>query len=270
MNNKEQERSIMIFVIILASLFYIGSLWAQDQDNEGQEFFLNEHVEASYALSASLPEFVSSLDRMKAPTRYIKEALNHLNGIGFKSFPEGVIAYYNKLTNWIYLGESLKDPATGGLKPLSQLTPDDISTVYHELWHCYLSRVAKPRSDELALHFRENAYATYPDHQLDFQDEAYAAFIDTSIVNYIQIRKSMERLGPEKREMVRLQVGKGLSGLFEASFWDHLYGYYRSWTGKFITTTIDLPKADRKIIASLLFDSQLPMVFAEAYAENKF
>lgn len=255
-------------VIIWAILLPLSSLWAQDSDES--DFQLSQEVITSHDLQVSLPEFVKELERMKAPTRFIKEALNNLNSIGFKTFPEGIFASYNKLTNRIDLSDSLRNPATGGLKPIADLTHDEIATVYHELWHCYLTRVGSPRNEELIRYFRQSANSTYPDHQIDFQDEAYAAFIDTSIASYIQMRRSMERLTPEKRESVRQRTGAGLTAIYETSFWSPIFGYYRSWTGKFITTTINLPHADRPVILKLLLDNQIPTAFAEAFAENKF
>lgn len=269
MKNTIQIHSKVLTIFLLAFILFPHSALLAN-DGEEQEFQLSQEVETTSELQVSLPEFVSQLDHLKAPTRFIKEALNNLNSIGFKTFPEGIYASYNKLTNRIDLSLNLRNPATGGLKPLADLTHDEIATVYHELWHCYLSRVGSPRNEELVRYFRQSANSIYPDHHMDFQDEAYAAFVDTAIGSYIQMRRSMERLTPEKRENVRLRVGASLSAIYESSFWSPIFGYYRSWTGQFISTTVNLPKADRQVILKLLFENQLPIVFAEAFAENKF
>lgn len=240
----------MTFIKFLAScsLFFALSIQAQA--------FVNIH------------SFVQGMKDYQAPVQYVEQSLNVLSAIRFGDLPSNAEAAYNRMSNEITLNRDLQDPRTGYLKPIEQLSNDQIGTLYHELWHCFHTRLLHSQLPDLFSFWKSQAQALYSDHQESYHDEAYAAFITEVISRYVNIRRSFESKTPEIRK--RMRANPTLAALYENAFHERYFGYYRNFWGEFVQSTVNLPEEDRKRILLNLFNDELPPRYIDAFAEKKF
>ncbi|HLE01381.1 MAG TPA: hypothetical protein VJB59_14050 [Bdellovibrionota bacterium] len=216
-------------------------------------------------------DFVQGMTELRAPVRYLKQALQNLSGIGFVALPENAIAVYNRLTNRITFGLEMQDRRTGGLKSFAELSDDEVATVAHELFHCYFSTAAKRTQDDFYEEWQKSAVQLYSSafgRPFDVHEEAYAAFITITVQNYVNIRRMMAARTPAARD--RLRRNHNIAAIYEQTFQESVFGYYRNFWGEFITSDVNLPRTDRENILTNLYDGELPENFAAAFAESRF
>ena len=224
---------------------------------------------SSWADSTSVSsDFVQGMTELRAPVRYLKQALQNLSGIGFAALPENAIAVYNRLTNRITFGLEMQDRRTGAMKKFAELSDDEVATVAHELFHCYFATVAKRTEEGFYREWYKSAVQLYSSHPFGFHEEAYAAFITITVQNYVNIRRMMAARTPAARD--RLRRNHNIAAIYEQTFQESVFGYYRNFWGEFITSDVNLPRTDRENILTNLYDGELPENFAAAFAESRF
>ncbi|OFZ21222.1 MAG: hypothetical protein A2X94_07110 [Bdellovibrionales bacterium GWB1_55_8] len=236
------------------SLSFLGLLWFSS-------------LQTGAFAAVHLPGFVEGLEKHRAPTAYLRTSLAALGSLRFQRFPDGILASYNRLTNQMTLDVAMKSTTGGGLKPLNELTPDQISTLYHELWHCYFSKVLRT-TDPLYLDWFRSAQSLYTHHHRDFHDEAFAEFISEVTAAYLQMRRLMEARAPAARE--RMRANATLKKLYEDSFESQIEGYYRAFLGDFVSSGVNLPHGDRLLILENLLEGKIQKVYLDAFDERQF
>ena len=116
------------------------------------------------------------------------------------------IAGYHLGWKCLLLGDTLKG-SESGLKDFNSLTPTEIATIYHELWHAWFIEVESKRKGTLFEYMNERVdtiYAEFPDDKrMEIYEEAVADLIDATVETYMQVRRLMARRTPEQRERVR-------------------------------------------------------------------
>ena len=216
-----------------------------------------------------LSEFLNEMEAMKAPTHFVEQTVDHLRGIVFKNLPEGTGAAYNPRTKEIYLGFDLKDPRTGQLKKTIDLGEGGVSTIYHELWHCYFDNIAKPRNTDLYRNWLNNASGLYRSNGMEIHEEAYGVFVEKTILQYVRIRRIMEKKTPENRE--RLRNFPQFVAIYEDAFNEVINGYYYdSWRREIIYSHVNLPQSDRQNILNGLYLNEMSTKLKDAFSEDKF
>ncbi|HLE11079.1 MAG: hypothetical protein A2504_01720 [Bdellovibrionales bacterium RIFOXYD12_FULL_39_22] len=258
-------RRITIFSLFF-SFFIMATSYAlvvADANDTGDfEVSVRDYHLVSKGLAIELRE-------MNLPAEFVEKTLLRLGGFVFKNMPaENIGGYYNKLTKKIYLPLSMYDTATNSLKAVSALTLDDLSTLYHELWHAYLDLIA--RSDDLSVYtiWFEGAGKLYNGHGRDIHDEAYGLFVGELAMSYSRTWRSFIGKTLEGRE--RLRSSPQLKGLYEQTFKEKIFGYYRRWDGVFVDSTVNLPEVDRYNITDNLFRKVMSRDYVTAYREEIF
>jgi len=239
--------------------------------NEKYDQFIIDYPSYEYELNTdekNSPEFLRDLKLIYVPTRYLEEGFKSIKGIVFKNMPDNAVAYYNRLNKKIYFAFDMQDPITKKLKRVSDMTLDNLATVFHEVWHAYFYNVAKPGSNPLYKNWLKGANSIYPDHGLKFHDEAYAHYAEKVLQLYVLIRRTFENKTPEIRE--RLRQSAPLLKMYEGSFNEKVFGYYVNVLRQTIYTDVNLPESDRVNILQNLFDNVLKKGYLEAYVENRF
>ncbi|MBN1865771.1 hypothetical protein JW916_00625 [Candidatus Sumerlaeota bacterium] len=139
---------------------------------------------------------------------------------------EPFISGYHLGEHCLVLGESVRSES-GGLKPFSQMTPSEISTLYHELWHAYFIECESKARGPLYRSLRQAADSRYadfpPEKRLEIHEEAVADFIDATVETFVFVKRFMADRTPEKREEIR---GSGLMRSYRTVLGDSYTGYY--------------------------------------------
>jgi len=218
---------------------------------------------------AAFGDLFSVLEKMQAPTAYLKLAAGRVRSVIFKKLPDDVGGAYNSMTKSIYLPLELMDTSTRALKSARSLSDISIGTLYHELWHAYLDLVARPERNQIFNLYISQSQILYPDHALQYHDEAYAIFLDEILRNYLQMRKIFEKKTPEVRD--RLRDSLSLKKIYEDSFSVTVNGYYfDNWRRRFITSSVNMPSKDRHGIVEILLQNRPPFEYEKAFPEGGF
>lgn len=253
-------------LILLGSLLFSVHLIAEtpssisfDQLNELSAINSKDEVEL----------VLFELSKIGVPVDFAKDALYVLRGVSFKKMPAEATGVYYPAKNWIYLPYTFKSAQTGKIKKLSELTNDQIATIFHELWHCYRTKVLRSRNPEMLSYWVKRSKVLYSNHNSSFHDEAWATFIDQSISNYVSFFKIMLQKDSDGRE--RLRNSERFTGIYERSINEKVFGYYRTrWGGKFIFSTVNLPMEDRLYILTNLLENRISYNFENDFSEDKF
>ncbi|MFW6256269.1 MAG: hypothetical protein ACOC54_05555 [Candidatus Sumerlaeota bacterium] len=150
------------------------------------------------------------------------------------SLPAGAddfIAGYNLEERALLLSSNMKAEGDN-LKPFAEMSPAEIATIYHEMWHAYFLLCETPTSTTQAgiiwERFSESAHQIYvdvpADKRLEVKEEATADYIDALVHTYVQVKRFLMDKSPERREEIRSQTGflKVYSQLFQQNY----TGYY--------------------------------------------
>jgi len=132
----------------------------------------------------------------------------------------------------LLLGESMEGPE-GKLKPFAQMSPREIATIYHEIWHAYFLECempsrGRPKGGKLFQAFRGEVDRLYPEHppakRMEIHEEAVADFIDAAVETYVQMKRFLASKTPAQRENIRNTTT--YLDVYRRVFEDHYRGYY--------------------------------------------
>ena len=123
----------------------------------------------------------------------------------------------------------------GQLKPFADMTPREIGTVYHEMWHAWFDLAGPTEAPDFLRRFRTGAGICHTDvpreYRLEVHEEAAADYIEALISTYLQMSRFLAGKTPERREEIRKQ-GRYLE-VYRRLFTEKYTGYY--------TDSIDVP-----------------------------
>ncbi len=259
------KKNILYYCLVI--FLFVGNAFATVIDKADD--YADFETSASFVNFLSDNDMVSDFQKMNMPTAFIERSLERFNGFAFKKMPnETILGYYNSLTKKIYLPLSMYNSSTGSLKSVKDLTIDEISTLYHEIWHCYLDLYAKDGDPKVYSIWRDASMRLYQTRGVDIHNEAYGLFIGSIVTSYVNIWRIMAPKSPEKRELLR--SSKNLKAIYEQTFSEKIFGYYRRWDGKFIDSTVNLPESDRSNIIDNLFSEIMSRDYLSAYREEIF
>lgn len=147
--------------------------------------------------------------------------------LAVSSFAEDFISGYHLEGKFLLLGETLRG-SDGNIKPFAQLSPTEIATIYHEMWHAYFIEYQTKEKGELFRKFRgevDRIYPSFPsDKRLEVHEEAVADFIDAVIATTVQIRRFLDSHSREKN--LEIIEKSNLINLYGKLFSDSYTGYY--------------------------------------------
>jgi len=132
----------------------------------------------------------------------------------------------------LLLGESMEGPE-GKLKPFDRMSPREIATIYHEIWHAYFLECempsrGRPKGGKLFQAFRGEVDRLYPEHpaakRMEIHEEAVADFIDAAVETYVQMKRFLASKTPAQRENIRKTTT--YLDVYRSVFEDHYRGYY--------------------------------------------
>jgi hypothetical protein len=116
----------------------------------------------------------------------------------------------------------------GQLKPFDEMTPPQIGTLYHEMWHAWLATAAFAEAPDFLRRFRADAgmcHVDVPaDDRVEVHEEAAADYIEALVSTYVQMNRFLAGKTPERREEIRKQ-GRYLES-YRHLFTDRFTGYY--------------------------------------------
>lgn len=119
---------------------------------------------------------------------------------------EDFVAGYHVDGRYLLLGEAM-ETTSGTLKPFETMTPGEIATIYHEMWHAWFIHVETPRQGPVFTALSEWADHADPsipeEKQLEVVEEAAADFIDAVIQTTVQMKRFLSTKTPERREEIR-------------------------------------------------------------------
>ncbi len=143
------------------------------------------------------------------------------------------IAGYHLGENWLLLGESMQN-TEGELKPFESMTPSEIATLYHELWHAWFIRAESERKGTVYRRMAQNLprlYAEYPEEKrMEIYEEAVADFIDAMIATYVQVKRYLDSK-PAEQQINIIENTPYLQNTYGCLFGERYNGYYTKSIG---------------------------------------
>jgi hypothetical protein len=127
--------------------------------------------------------------------------------------------------DYLILGSTMRDEK-GTLLDFEKMTPDQISTIYHEMWHAYVDLVSdkSPLVRDM-VSVAEVRYAEFPkDKRVEIHEEAVGNYLDAVVGTYIQIRRILMQKPPERRK--ELLSNPRFQRIWTRLFEDSYTGYY--------------------------------------------
>jgi len=228
-----------------------------------------QQIQAKASPASIFSEVFARLDKIKAPTQFMKQAATRLKSVVFKQLPEDTYGAYNPLLDTMYFPLEMRDAKTGGLIPFDQMSEVKLSTIYHEMWHAYLDLVAKPSNNEIYKTWLAGANGLYRDHGSQFHDEAYGIFIGEILINYLQMWDVFKKRDATAREKLRQSLS--LKKIYEDGFKIVVRGYYYDmWRRVFVNSTVNLPDSERTKIVEVLLLNRPPFDYLQAFPEEIF
>jgi len=239
------------------------------ENNIEESRYIQNNVSSRVMSSTqAFSKLIEELDKQSVPTRYLKQSLPYIKSIKFVTLQPNVYGIYNTLTKVMTLGEDFISASTGQVKTLSNLTFDQVASVYHEFWHAYRDNIASKSRSPLILTFASQARSLYRSKGSNIHDEAYGLYAEEIVKNYVHFYSLFEKRNMDSRKKLRDNIK--LSNIYKSGFNSEIFGYYRTWRGQFKNSTVNLPSRDRLNIEKNLLDSKVSRNYLEAFAENKF
>jgi len=145
---------------------------------------------------------------------------------------EDFVSGYYADQRLLLLGESMEGPDRK-LKPFDRMSPREIATIYHEIWHAYFLECempsrGRPKGGKLFQAFRGEVDRLYPEHpaakRMEIHEEAVADFIDAAVETYVQMKRFLASKTPAQRENIRNTTT--YLDVYRSVFEDHYRGYY--------------------------------------------
>ena len=253
--------SLILFVLFF---FYNQQNHANSLDQEKFRFIVQYEVTASLSIEKFSNKFLTELVKFNIPKNAFEKTLRHIGRIKFikSDLIEGL---YNRLTKTLLLSDTLYDFNENNLKSFETTDPGSLGFLFHELWHVYLSKIAKEDNYNFYATWKSGADNLYEDHGRDFHDEAYALYIEHVMSTYIMIRKLLLPKDTEGKK--RLLASTSLEKLYKTAFNTPISGYYFSWKKIFIYSTVNLPDSDRDNILINFFENKFSKELKEDFSD---
>lgn len=245
-----------------------------------------------------LDDFVLGAQKLGLPVMYLREAIPHVKAIRTVESVQNK-KWFNEITQKVFVvpynfyvkGErkiGKLHPQTkifysfdqhilylsseyfneGVLKPFDQLTPSEISGMYHELWHCYFHSVLEDKiSDRVLLQFLKSLRVDYGEVDLDKAREILEEGYADAIENYILLFSNALVVLNRHKEQIRTNQLEHLN-TFNTSYDEQMaesnfQGYSNSQATAEMLENKYLSEDDIKVIKKYLLEGRLAPTFKE-------